>query len=182
MNEVRFGTINPIFDEALGIINAVVETPAGSQNKYDYDPVSGLFMLDRPIHTSLRYPCDYGFIPNTLAKDGDPVDVILMINQPTFSGCLVLARVVGVMVMEDEAGMDRKILSVADSDPRASHIKDIQDVPQTFLAELEHFFVHIKDLEQEKWARVDEFRDKAMAILVIKEGIRKGSHSSGGGT
>lgn len=172
MSGAQFHAIPPLFDETLGIINAVVETPAGSQNKYDYDHVSGLFMLDRPIHTSLRYPCDYGFIPNTLAKDGDPVDVVLMINQPTYPGCLVRARVVGVMVIEDESGMDKKILSVADSDPRASHIIDIQDVPETFLKELEHFFVHIKDLEQDKWAKVEGFRDKATAILAIKDGMR----------
>ena len=174
MNETRVHSINPLFDEGLGIISAIVETPAGSQNKYDYDVVSGLFMLDRPIHSSLRYPCDYGFIPNTLANDGDAVDVVLMINQPTYPGCLVRARVVGVMIMEDEAGRDEKILAVADRDPRASHIVDIKDVPQNYLKELEHFFIHIKDLEKDKWAKVEGFHDKATGISVIKEGMKNG--------
>jgi inorganic pyrophosphatase len=174
MNAAQLHTISPLFNEELGIINAVIETPAGSQNKYDYDQVSGLFMLDRPIHSALRYPCDYGFIPNTLAKDGDPVDVVLMINQPTYPGCLVRARVVGVMIMEDEAGRDEKILSVSDRDPRLSHIMDIKDVPPNYLKELEHFFIHIKDLEQDKWAKVEGFDDKAKGISVVREGIRNG--------
>ena len=171
MRQANLHSINPLPDATLGIINVVVETPGGSQNKYDYDEDSGLFILDRPIHSSLRYPFDYGFLPNTTAQDGDPVDVVVMINEPTYPGCLIPARVVGVMVMQDEAGGDEKILAVPTSDPRTSHIVDIQDVPPHSLKELEHFFIHIKDLEKEKWARVDGFYERTRAIAVIEKGI-----------
>lgn len=174
MNTTTLEKISPFFDEARDLINVIVETPKGSQNKYDYDHTTGLFILDRPIHSSLRYPFDYGFVPNTLALDGDPVDIVLMINQPTYTGCLVRSRVVGVMIMEDEAGRDEKILCVADRDPRTSHITDIEHVPPHHLKELEHFFIHIKDLEKEKWARVEGFQGREVAISVIREGVKNG--------
>jgi inorganic pyrophosphatase len=163
--------LNTFFDESNGIVNVIIETPAGSQNKYDYDSNSGFFILDRPIHSSLRYPFDYGFVPNTLAKDGDPVDAVIMINQPTFTGCLVRARVVGVMDMEDEDGGDEKIICVAMKDPRTSHIINIDNLPLHLTEELKHFFIHIKDLEKEKWAKVHGFRDREAAINIVRKGV-----------
>ena len=171
IDKKMFEKISPFYDESKGIINVVVETPAASQNKYDYDPESGLFILDRPIHSSLKYPFDYGFIPNTLADDGDPVDVVLIIKQPTFTGCLVRTRVVGVMEMEDEDGKDEKIIGVALKDPRTSHMENIEHIPPHYQKELEHFFIHIKDLEKEKWAKVDGFFDRDKAIEIIIKGI-----------
>ncbi|MHB9099689.1 MAG: inorganic diphosphatase, partial [Syntrophales bacterium] len=151
---MNYEKLDPFFDEMTGIIRVVIETPAGSQNKYDFDNETGCFMLDRPIHSSLRYPFDYGFVPNTLAKDGDQVDAVVMIAQPTFSGCIVRARVIGVMDMEDEAGQDEKIICTPLKDPRTAHITDIEHIAPHHLREIEHFFIHIKDLEKNKWAKV----------------------------
>jgi inorganic pyrophosphatase len=172
--------LDPFFDESNGIIRVVIETPAGSQNKYDFDRQTGGFMLDRPIHSSLRYPFDYGFVPNTVAKDNDPVDALVMIAQPTFPGCIVRARVIGVMDMVDEAGQDEKIICVAFRDARTAHVAGISDIGPHQLREMEHFFVHIKDLEEGKWAKVKGFRDKIDAIEVIRAGMFRGQRGTFG--
>jgi inorganic pyrophosphatase len=160
-------------DEERGLVRMIVETPAGSQNKYDWDEEAGLFVLDRPIHSALRYPFDYGFIPGTLGGDGDPVDAVLFLRQPTFPGCLVVARIVGLIKMRDEGGEDDKILCVADRDPRARGYEDLQDLPAHWLREIEHFFVHIKDLEKERWAEVEGFHDRQHGIESVREGVRR---------
>jgi inorganic pyrophosphatase len=168
---MKYQLLNPFVDEPHGLVTVVIETPAGSQNKFDYNSEIDGFVLDRPIHSSLRYPFDYGFVPNTLARDGDPVDAVVIIAQPTFPGCIVRARVIGVMDMEDEAGDDEKIICTSLKDPRSAHITDIMQIAPHHLREMEHFFIHIKDLENEKWAKVHGFRGRAEALNVVKAGV-----------
>lgn len=160
-------------EEARGLVHVVVETPAGSQNKYDWDPETGFFVLDRPIHSALRYPFDYGFIPGTMGGDGDAVDAVLLIRQPTFPGCLVVARIVGLMKMRDEKGEDDKVLCVADRDPRARGCEDLGDLPPHWLREIEHFFIHIKDLEKDRWAEVEAFHGREQGLACVREGERR---------
>lgn len=174
-----FSELPPFVGAGNDLVWVVIETPTDSQNKYDYDSDLGAFILDRPIHSSLRYPCDYGFVPGTLAGDGDALDAILLISRPTFPGCVVKVQVVGMMEMADEAGTDEKIICVAASDPRHAHMKNIEDLPENLRRELEHFFVHIKDLESEKWAKVVGFRGRAEAIALIKRSAIDGKRAVG---
>ena len=129
-------------------LEVFIEIPRGSANKYEYDKKRRVFKLDRILFSSVHYPCDYGFIPDTLALDGDPLDVLVIISQPTFPGCLMDVRVVGMCDMEDEKGQDEKILCVSKTDPRWNHIKSFEDVPPHILKEVEHFFSVYKDLEK----------------------------------
>lgn len=121
-------------------IAVVVEIPQGSRNKYEMDHASGRIRLDRMLFTATRYPLDYGFIPDTLSEDGDPLDAMVMLDEPTFPGCLVMARPVGVFWMHDEHGPDAKILAVPARDPRYATTRDLADVPDHLLAEVGHFF------------------------------------------
>ena len=131
-------------------IEVVVEIPQGSRNKYEMDHDTGRIRLDRMLFTSTRYPLDYGFIPDTLAEDGDPLDVLVMLDEPTFPGCLVTARPVGVFWMSDEHGPDAKILTVPAHDPRYAASRDLADVPEHLTAEIGHFFDIYKELEPGK--------------------------------
>ncbi len=129
------------------IVHAVIEIPMGSQNKYEHDEKTGLFRLDRVLYSPVHYPADYGYIPATLAEDGDPLDILVLITVPTFSGCLVPARIIGAMAMEDDKGRDTKILAVCDVDPRFAHVQSLEQAGQHTLREVEHFFTVYKDLE-----------------------------------
>ena len=129
------------------IITAVVEIPAGSRNKYELDKESGLIRLDRVLYSAVHYPGDYGFIPRTLAEDGDPCDVLVLLNEPTFPGCQIDARPIGVLRMLDRGEPDDKILAVPCHDPFYGEYFDIADIPQHYLREVEHFFGIYKDLE-----------------------------------
>lgn len=128
-------------------INVVVEIPRGSRNKYEYDKASGFFRLDRVLYSAVHYPGDYGFIPRTLAGDGDPLDALVMVTVPTFTGCLLVARPVGLFRMSDEKGVDEKILSVPVGDPLYDAFHGLGDVAPHFLREVAHFFAIYKDLE-----------------------------------
>lgn len=128
-------------------VNVVIEIPRGSRNKYELDKETGLFRFDRLLYSAVYYPGDYGFIPRTLADDDDPLDVLVMVTVPTFPGCLVLVRPVGVFEMSDEKGNDEKILAVPVKDPLWNEYQDLDDVPKHFLREVEHFFAIYKDLE-----------------------------------
>lgn len=128
-------------------VNAIIEIPKGHRNKYEVDKSTGLMRLDRYLYSSSHYPGDYGFIPQTLAEDDDPLDILVMVNEPTFSGCLIQARVVGLFRMKDRGANDYKILGVPDSDPLFAEYNDLEDVPQHFLREVEHFFATYKQLE-----------------------------------
>jgi len=129
------------------VVNMIVEIPKGCRSKFELDKETGLIKLDRYLYSSSVYPGDYGFIPQTLAADGDPLDILVMVNEPTFSGCLIEARVVGMFRMKDKGADDYKVLGVPNDDPLFGHVKRLQDVPPHFLREVEHFFGTYKQLE-----------------------------------
>jgi inorganic pyrophosphatase len=147
-------------------LNAFVEIPTGSRNKYELDKETGILRLDRLLYSAVHYPGDYGFIPRTLGDDGDPLDILVMTTEPTFAGCFVPVRPIGVFLMSDEKGGDEKILSVPLADPLKREIADLRDLPRHFLDEVRHFFTVYKDLEGLRvktggW----EGRDSAMRIV-----------------
>ncbi|MGH8828355.1 MAG: inorganic diphosphatase, partial [Jiangellaceae bacterium] len=120
--------------------DVTIEIPAGSRNKYEVDHETGRIKLDRRLFTSTRYPNDYGFIDNTLGQDGDPLDALVLMQEPTFPGCLVRCRAIGMFRMKDEAGRDDKVLCVPAGDPRDEHLADISDVAEFDRLEIQHFF------------------------------------------
>ena len=128
-------------------VDVLVEVPKGGRNKYEYDHDRGLIKLNRVLYSSVHYPADYGFIEQTLAEDGDEVDILVLLEEPTFSGCLLEARPIGMLLMRDDEGLDNKVLGVAINDPRWSSVKDIHDVPPHLLNEIENFFLTYKRLE-----------------------------------
>ncbi len=129
------------------VINVIVEIPKGSRNKYEFDKRIGAFKLDRVLYSAVQYPGDYGFIPQTFYSDGDPLDVLVMTNLPTFTGCIVEARPIGLFRMLDKGDADDKVLAVLQYDPFFSDFHDYTDLPQHFIKEVEHFFTVYKDLE-----------------------------------
>jgi len=132
---------------ARGIVEVTVEIPTGSRNKYEYDHARHRFVLDRVLYSSVHYPCDYGFIEGSLADDGDPLDVLVVIAEPTFPGCVLRARPIGVLDMADEKGHDYKILAVASDDPRWDAMRRLEDISPHRLLEIENFFKTYKTLE-----------------------------------
>jgi inorganic pyrophosphatase len=129
------------------VANMIVEIPKGRRTKFEVDKATGLIKMDRYLYSSAVYPGDYGFIPQTLAEDGDPLDILVMVNEPTFSGCLIEARVVGIFRMKDKGQNDFKVLAVPNKDPLFASMRKLDDVPQHFLREVEHFFSTYKVLE-----------------------------------
>ncbi len=132
------------------VFAVTVEIPGGSKNKYEIDHVTGRLKLDRLLFTSTRYPHDYGFVDDTLGLDGDPLDCLVLLQEPTFPGCMIECRVLGMYQMTDEAGSDDKLLCVPAGDPRMEHLRDIHHVPEFDRREIEHFFLIYKDLEPGK--------------------------------
>ncbi|QDU22357.1 inorganic diphosphatase [Urbifossiella limnaea] len=130
-----------------GVANMIVEIPRGRRTKFEVDKATGMIKMDRYLYSSTMYPGDYGFIPQTLAEDGDPSDILVMVNEPTFSGCLIEARIVGVFKMRDKGQNDFKLLAVPHKDPLFGDILALDDVPHHFLREVEHFFSTYKVLE-----------------------------------
>ena len=131
-------------------VEVTIEIPKGQRNKYEVDHATGRIRLDRMLFTSTRYPADYGFIEETLADDGDPLDVLVLLEEPTFPGCLITCRVIGMFRMRDENGADDKVLCVPARDPRMEHLRDIHDVPKFDRLEIQHFFEVYKELEPGK--------------------------------
>ncbi len=129
------------------VVHAIVEIPKGRRNKFEVDKKTGLIRLDRYLFSSSHYPGDYGFIPQTLAEDGDALDILVMVNEPTFSGCLIEARVIGLFRMKDRGVPDYKILGVPNTDPLFAEYQNLRDAPSHFLREVEHFFGTYKQLE-----------------------------------
>jgi inorganic pyrophosphatase len=150
-------------------VEVVIETPQGSRNKYKVDHRSGRIRLDRMLFTSTVYPQDYGEIPGTLAEDGDPLDVLVWLDEPTFPGCLLTVRPVAVFWLSDERGPDAKVLAVASHDIRKARVTDLPDVPPHLLNEIGHFFDIYKELEPGKSTDVRGWMDRAEAERVIKE-------------
>jgi inorganic pyrophosphatase len=149
-------------------LTIVVEIPKGSRNKYEMDHATGQIYLDRLLFTSMQYPADYGFIEGTLGGDGDPLDALVFSGEPTFPGCRIHARPVGLFRMTDEKGEDEKILCIPDRDPLWGHILDLDGLPRTLLNEIEHFFQVYKDLEGHK-VSTEGFEDRASAERVISQ-------------
>ena len=161
--------------EALSY-DAIIEIPRGSRNKYEVDHETGRVFLDRVLFTNFVYPVDYGFFENTLGGDGDPLDAMVLLEYPLFPGVGVKVRPVGVLPMEDDGGIDEKVLCVPHKDPRWSHIQDINDVPEQTKKEIEHFFTHYKDLEPGKWVKVGVWQGKDVAEKLIKEAQERYQH------
>jgi len=161
---------NPPWD-----VNIIIEVPAGTEPvKYELDKKSGALFVDRIMHTSMRYPCNYGFIPHTLADDGDPADVLLANRTPIMPGAVVRCRPLGVLIMEDEAGMDEKILMVPVDDlhPFYSGVKSYTELPEIFLDQIAHFFQHYKDLEKGKWVKIKGWEGPEKAAELIEAAIK----------
>ncbi|MFH1585069.1 MAG: inorganic diphosphatase [Patescibacteria group bacterium] len=157
------------------IVEAFIEIPKGSRNKYEVDEKTGGIKLDRVLYSSVYWPVEYGFIKGTKGEDGDPLDIMIFSSSPTFPGCVVEAEVIGYLEMEDESGVDHKVLAVptAKIDPRLGHIKDIGDVPEFWKTELKEFTEVYKRLEPEKWVKVRDFRSKKEAEELVEEARKR---------
>ena len=157
-------------------INVLIEVPIGGEPvKYEFDKKSGAIFVDRILHTAMRYPTNYGFIPQTLGDDGDPLDCLVMTRWPLIPGSVIRARPVAVLFLEDEAGGDEKVLAVPETktSPYYADVVESTDLPGIVLQQIEHFFTHYKDLEPEKWVRVGTWGGKEDACRIISESIER---------
>jgi inorganic pyrophosphatase len=157
----------------MAVYDALIEIPRGSRNKYEVDHETGRVFLDRVLFTGFVYPADYGYFENTLGLDGDPVDVLVLLEYPVFPGVGIKVRPVGVFNMTDEAGVDSKVIAVQHKDPRWAHIQDVDDIPEFTRKEIEHFFEHYKDLEPGKWVKTDGWGNAARAEEIVQAGFAK---------
>ena len=151
----------------MSSVNVIVEIPAGSQNKYEFDHETNTIKLDRHLIVSMGYPAEYGFIPDTLGGDGDPLDALVLTAYPTFPGCLIESKILGMCIMTDEKGEDAKLICVPSYDPAWKNATDSTDVPQATLDRIKHFFTVYKDLDEGKWVKVEKWvgREEALAEL-----------------
>ncbi len=157
-------------------VNVIIEVPIGGEPiKYEMDKDSGALMVDRFLYTAMRYPGNYGFIPHTLSDDGDPCDVIIANTRAIVPGAIMSCRIVGVMMMEDEAGGDEKLIAVpsAKLTKRYENIQNYTDLPSITLKQIEHFFEHYKDLEPGKWVKISRWGDAAEAQQLVIQGIER---------
>ncbi|MFL5809163.1 MAG: inorganic diphosphatase [Flavisolibacter sp.] len=157
-------------EQAPEVVSAIIEIPQGSRTKYEIDKETGLLKLDRVIYSSFHYPVNYGFIPQTLGQDGDPLDILVLCSQSIQSLCLVQATVIGNMQMIDSGEKDDKIIAVATKDPSVNHISSIEEMPKHFINELRNYFEQYKVLEN-KQVQIEDFQDKEMAYRIIEEAI-----------
>jgi inorganic pyrophosphatase len=153
--------------------DVTVEIPKGQRNKYELDHATGRIRLDRMLFTSTRYPADYGYIEHTLGQDGDPLDALVLLEEPTFPGCLITCRAIGMFRMTDEKGGDDKVLTVPATDPRMAQYQDITDVSEFDRLEIQHFFETYKDLEPGKSVEGAEWVDRSAAELEIQASIQR---------
>ena len=159
-------------------VEVIIEVPQGSRNKYEMDHATGRIRLDRMLFTSTRYPADYGFIPGTLAEDGDPLDAMVLLGEPAFPGTYVTARPVAVFWMHDERGPDAKILAVPARDPRYRDLQDLSDIPAHLLAEISQFFDVYKELEPGKSTDIRGWQDRDAAEREIIAARRRGGSTA----
>ncbi|MEO1942121.1 MAG: inorganic diphosphatase [Campylobacterales bacterium] len=154
-------------------VNCLIEIPYKSNLKYELDKESGAIFLDRVLYGSQFYPANYGFIPNTLAEDGDPIDVLVLTDYPVAPGTVIKARVIGVLLMEDESGKDEKILAVPalKIDPTYAKIEELEDLSEVTLQRIKHFFETYKDLEPGKWVKVTGYAGREKGVELIKRAI-----------
>ena len=170
LDAVSIGT-NPPHD-----VNVVIEVPIGGEPiKYEMDKAAGALVVDRFLYTAMRYPGNYGFIPHTLSGDGDPVDVIVANTRAIAPGAIMSCRIVGVLLMEDEAGGDEKLIAVPSTKltRRYEQVENYRDLPRITLDQIEHFFAHYKDLEPGKWVKILGWRDADEARKLVLEGIER---------
>ncbi|MBT1708502.1 inorganic diphosphatase [Fulvivirgaceae bacterium PWU5] len=170
-------SLHPWHEVSVGVhppdqVNAIIEIPKGSRAKYEIDKESGLIKLDRVIYASMYYPLNYGFIPQTLGEDHDPLDIVVLTQVSVVPGCLIPCKIIGVMQMIDQGEADDKIIAVAEQDPSVSHILDVKDLPQHLRAELKHFFESYKQLENKKVV-VDEFLSKEKAEAILQASMKR---------
>jgi inorganic pyrophosphatase len=169
--------LTPVPDSAAATVNdfrltCIVEIPKGSRNKYEYDPELGAIKLDRFISASVVYPTDYGYVPHTLAPDGDALDVLVCVSEPTFPGCYVLAKAIGLFKMEDEKGPDDHVVCVPIHDPGWNTLDDVDDLPPLLRAEITHFFTVYKDLDTDRHSEVMGWAGRDTAREAIEEARR----------
>ena len=158
-----------------GEVNVFVEIPKDSNIKYELDKDSGIIFVDRFLHTAMSYPFNYGFVPNTLADDGDPIDVLVLSEYPVAPGVIIPSVVIGMLEMEDEAGNDTKILAVPTKkiDPLFGVYENITDVPDAMKQKMKHFFENYKTLEPNKWVKIKEWKGKAEALGAINASLKR---------
>jgi len=157
----------------MDTVNVIVEIPRGSQNKYEFDHETNTIMLDRHLIVSMGYPAEYGFIPDTLGGDGDPLDALVLSEYPTFPGCLIKSRILGMCIMSDEKGEDAKLICVPDYDPAWKSAKDITDVPKATLDKISHFFTVYKDLDEGKWVKLENYVGRKEALAELEASIAR---------
>ncbi|NEP86929.1 MAG: inorganic diphosphatase [Okeania sp. SIO2C2] len=157
-----------------GLINVLIEIPAGSKNKYEFDKDLQAFALDRVLYSSVQYPYDYGFVPNTLADDGDPLDGMVIMDEPTFPGCVIAARPIGMLEMIDGGDRDEKILCVPDKDPRYTEVKSLQDIAPHRLEEIAEFFRTYKNL-QKKVTEILGWKDVDHVMPLVEKFVKAAS-------
>ncbi|SEN27046.1 inorganic diphosphatase [Lihuaxuella thermophila] len=154
------------------IVDAFIEIPTGSQNKYEFDKEKGVFRLDRVLYSPMHYPTEYGYLEGTLAEDGDPLDILVLSTFPTFPGCVISSRVIGVLLMSDDKGQDEKLLAVPVDDPRFNEVKSLDDVAPHVLKEIEHFFQVYKDLENKK-TTIEGWKNAEFAGKLYEECVKR---------
>lgn len=154
-------------------VNVIIEIPKDTNVKYELDKESGMLFVDRFSRTAMNYPCNYGFVPGTLSGDGDPVDVLVLSEKSVYPGVVIPARPIGMLEMEDESGIDAKVLAVPaiKGDTTYGSMQDIADVPADTLEQIKHFFEHYKEIDKGKWVKVKNWLGKDAAIKEIKDGI-----------
>lgn len=162
-----------ISKEKLPDVLAFIEISKDGMVKYEIDPETGFLMADRFMFTAMKFPFNYGFIPNTKGDDGDPIDVLVLSSEPVISGALVKARLIGMLEMKDEEGTDTKLIAVPIKkiDPLYGVYEDIDDVPAAIKDRIKHFFDHYKELEPGKWVKTERFLDKVAAIRAVEEAL-----------
>jgi len=153
--------------------DVLIEIPRGSRNKYEVDHDSGRIRLDRMLFTSTVYPADYGFVLDTLGEDGDPLDALVLVEEPTFPGCVIRSRPIGMFRMTDEKGGDDKVLCVPANDPRQEHLRDLHHLPEFERREIEHFFLIYKELEPGKSVEGASWGDRAAAEAEVEASRRR---------
>ena len=164
----------PTGDNPPHSLNVIIEVPTGGEPvKYEFDKASGALFVDRFLHTPMRYPANYGFVPHTLSPDGDPLDALVVARSPFIPGCVVRVRPFGVLVMEDDGGQDEKIIAVPvpKLTRRYDKVENYTDMPEITLKQIEHFFTHYKDLEPGKWVKIAGWEDVKVAKKMILEAV-----------
>jgi len=166
----------PVGDDPPNSVNVIIEVPVGGEPvKYEFDKTSGALFVDRILHTPMRYPANYGFVPHTLSPDGDPIDALVVSRTPFIPGCVVRVRPIAVLFLDDEHGGDEKLLTVPidTTFPYYTGVKGVHDLPDIVMQQVEHFFTHYKDLEPQKWVRVGHWGSAEEAKRVLVEAIER---------